>query len=109
MGRVDYVKGGPDDLLVRIGVTNAGPEPASLHVLPTAWFRNTWAWGDDVDVAARPILAAVRGSGQPPGPPEAPPAWARVSAAHPFVGDRDLLAAPGPAAHPPALLSSHTQ
>ncbi len=88
---VDYVKAGPDDLLMRIGVTNAGPEPASLHVLPTAWFRNTWAWGDDVDVAARPILAAVRGSGQPPGP-------------HPFVGDLDLLAGPGPDGSPPELL-----
>ena len=22
-----------------------GPEAATLHVLPTLWFRNTWAWG----------------------------------------------------------------
>jgi hypothetical protein len=26
-------------------VFNRGLEPASLHVLPTLWFRNTWSWG----------------------------------------------------------------
>ena len=29
---------------MRITVVNRGPEPAPLHVLPTLWFRNTWAW-----------------------------------------------------------------
>jgi hypothetical protein len=43
----DYAKAGPDDVCLRIRVTNAGPEPATLHVLPTAWFRNTWSWGRD--------------------------------------------------------------
>jgi hypothetical protein len=44
---VRYAKAGPDDLLMAIQVTNAGPEPDTLHVLPTAWFRNTWSWGGD--------------------------------------------------------------
>ena len=35
----------PDDVLVRITITNRGPDAAPLHVLPTLWFRNTWAWG----------------------------------------------------------------
>ena len=26
-------------------MTNAGPDEATLHVLPTLWFRNAWAWG----------------------------------------------------------------
>jgi len=95
---VDYVKAGPDDLLMRISVTNAGPEPASLHVLPTAWFRNTWAWGDDVEVPARPVLAAVRANQQPQ------PAWARVGVQHPFIGHLNLLAGPGPDGRPPELL-----
>src|SRR5205807_287813 len=30
--------------LVRIQVSNRGPEAARLHVLPTLWFRNTWSW-----------------------------------------------------------------
>ena len=33
---VHYAKAGPDDLLMRISVTNAGPEQDTLHVLPTA-------------------------------------------------------------------------
>jgi hypothetical protein len=44
---VEYAKAAPDDILVRITVENHGPEPASLHVLPTLWFRNTWSWGRD--------------------------------------------------------------
>ena len=43
----DYAKAGPDDICMRIRVRNAGPEPATLHVLPTIWFRNTWSWGLD--------------------------------------------------------------
>jgi hypothetical protein len=40
----EYAKGAPDDLLIRITVTNRGPDPASLHLVPTLWCRNTWAW-----------------------------------------------------------------
>jgi hypothetical protein len=42
---VDYAKAGPTDLCMKITVRNKGPEPATLHVLPTLWFRNTWSWG----------------------------------------------------------------
>jgi hypothetical protein len=41
---VEYGKASPDDLAIRITVANRG-ERASLHVLPTAWLRNTWSWG----------------------------------------------------------------
>jgi hypothetical protein len=41
----EYAKAAPDDILIRITVANRGPEPAKLDVLPTLWFRNTWAWG----------------------------------------------------------------
>ena len=43
----DYAKASPDDICIRITVRNAGPEAASLEVLPTLWFRNTWSWGLD--------------------------------------------------------------
>ena len=36
-----------NDILIKITVHNRGNEDASLHVLPTIWFRNTWAWGYD--------------------------------------------------------------
>src|SRR5262249_45317864 len=42
---VTYAKAAPTDLLVEIDIHNRGPEAASLHVLPTLWFRNSWAWG----------------------------------------------------------------
>ncbi len=41
---VEYAKASVEDILVRITVVNRGPEPATLHVLPTIWFRNTWSW-----------------------------------------------------------------
>ncbi len=40
-----YSKQSPDDLLLRVVVSNRGPEDADLHLLPTLWFRNTWSWG----------------------------------------------------------------
>ena len=41
----EYCKESPDDILIRFTVANRGPETAILHILPTLWFRNTWAWG----------------------------------------------------------------
>ncbi len=41
----EYAKAGPDDILIRITVANRGPEAATIHLLPTLWYRNTWAWG----------------------------------------------------------------
>jgi Glycosyl hydrolase family 63 C-terminal domain len=51
---IEYAKGPPEGLLIRIQVINRGPETAPLHLLPTIWFRNTWAWGYD---ARRPQLS----------------------------------------------------
>ena len=53
---VEYVKASPQDLLIQITVHNRGPEDATLQLLPTLWFRNDWAWGDDV---VRPTLHQV--------------------------------------------------
>ncbi|HYB43307.1 MAG TPA: glucosidase [Candidatus Methylomirabilis sp.] len=50
---VEYAKASAEDLLVKITVENRGPEPATLHVLPTVWFRNVWSWGGNVP---RPVL-----------------------------------------------------
>ena len=44
---VEYAKKSEEDICIRITVENRGPEAASLHLLPTAWFRNTWSWGYD--------------------------------------------------------------
>ena len=42
---VEYAKAGPEDIVIQIGATNRGPDPAPLHLLPTLWYRNTWSWG----------------------------------------------------------------
>ncbi|MCA9757753.1 MAG: glucosidase [Candidatus Eisenbacteria bacterium] len=42
---VEYAKAGPEDVLVRVVCHNRGPEDSEIHLLPTLWLRNTWAWG----------------------------------------------------------------
>ncbi|WP_027303192.1 MGH1-like glycoside hydrolase domain-containing protein [Rudanella lutea] len=41
---VEYAKNNPDDVCIRITVTNRGPQPADLTLLPTLWCRNRWAF-----------------------------------------------------------------
>jgi hypothetical protein len=41
---VEYAKAGPEDIVARVTVHNRGDADASIHVLPTLWFRNTWSW-----------------------------------------------------------------
>jgi len=41
----EYAKADPDDISIRITVANRGPDAATVHLLPTLWFRNTWSWG----------------------------------------------------------------
>ena len=84
---VHYAKAGPDDLLMKILVTNAGPDADTLHVLPTAWFRNTWAW--DLD-APKPGMAATGDTS--------------VGIDHPFCGRLELLADSGPDGAKPTTL-----
>ena len=44
---VEYGKADPEDLVIRITAQNRGPNNEPLHIMPTLWFRNTWAWGPD--------------------------------------------------------------
>jgi len=55
---VEYAKQNPEDLLIRISVSNRGPEAAILHALPTLWFRNIWTWWPGT---AKPSLQQVPG------------------------------------------------
>jgi hypothetical protein len=56
---VEYAKQTPEDILIKIKVHNRGPQAASLHVLPTLWFRNTWSWAEG---GPRPVLRGVNGA-----------------------------------------------
>src|SRR5436305_1586473 len=55
---VEYAKGDVEDILIRITVANRGPSRASISLLPTIWFRNTWSWGGS---APRPQMRQVPG------------------------------------------------
>ncbi|MGI4954398.1 MAG: MGH1-like glycoside hydrolase domain-containing protein [Janthinobacterium lividum] len=50
---IEYAKASPDDIMMRVTVTNRGPEAAALHLVPQLWARNTWSWQPD---APRPAL-----------------------------------------------------
>jgi len=85
---VDYVKADPTDLLWVLRVTNDAPERDELHVLPHAWFRNTWSWTPD---APRPELRrSADGSA--------------LEIDHPFLGPLLLTADTGPDGQRPQLL-----
>jgi Glycosyl hydrolase family 63 C-terminal domain len=56
----EYAKAGPDDLLVKITIANRGSDTATIHLLPTLWFRNTWSWGRTGEgYGTRPRIARV--------------------------------------------------
>jgi hypothetical protein len=95
----DYAKAGPDDLCLRLTAVNRGPEPATLHLLPTWWFRNTWSWGAGAEVrestAARPELRAVTDT--------------VVRCNHPTLGRFVVEVEPGPDGHPVPLLFTENE
>jgi hypothetical protein len=74
---VEYAKAAPEDILVCITIENRGPDPATLHVLPTLWFRNDWSWGRGGE---RPELRAV----------DSCPGQKAIFASHPTLGERRL-------------------
>jgi hypothetical protein len=43
----EYAKADVEDILIKITVTNRGTQEASLNLLPTIWFRNTWSWNQN--------------------------------------------------------------
>ena len=75
---VEYAKGGPEDILVRITAVNRGPDAAELHLLPTLWFRNDWsAWIAASNRASeKPILKEI----------DAAAGTSAVAVTHPLLG-----------------------
>ena len=83
---VTYAKASPTEVLMRIVLENHGPDEATLHVLPTLWFRNVWSWDDGT---SKPRIVRD-GDGL-------------VVSDHQLAGYR-LDAAPGPDGAPPEAL-----
>ena len=59
---VEYAKAGPDDLLIQIRVHNRSNQQASLTVLPTLWYRNTWAHDGSVKPELKASLSTSGGA-----------------------------------------------
>jgi len=83
---VEYAKADQDDILIKITVTNRGPDAADGYVLPTLWFRNTWSWGYEKgpmgDVPGKPDLSQIENGAD----------IATVEATHPAAGKYYLYA-----------------
>jgi hypothetical protein len=77
---VEYAKAGPDDLVMRVTAHNRGPQEATLHLLPTLWFRNTWSWSS-TGTTRRPELRALPGVAD----------LSVVLAEHELLGHRQLI------------------
>jgi hypothetical protein len=74
---VEYAKNSPEDILIAISVWNRGDQPASLDLLPTLWFRNTWSFPEG---AFKPSLRSVKGA----------EGTTIITASHPEIGERYL-------------------
>jgi hypothetical protein len=90
----EYAKADPDDILIRITVANRGPETATLHLLPTLWFRNTWSWGREGE--GYWPRGAIRAAGS-----------AKLEAEHPSLGRYLLHAEAVDGATPEALFTEN--
>lgn len=94
---VTYAKASPDDVLIRLAITNQGPESAPLHLLPMLWFRNTWSWGSRLDEGlwSHPILRMDGAD--------------RIRADHATLGTFHLACGPGPGGTVPTFLFTENE
>ncbi len=61
--QIEYAKASPDDVLIRVTITNRGPDVATLHCLPQWWFRNSWTWDcTDEGCTPKPTMRVVAGA-----------------------------------------------
>ncbi|TDQ32561.1 MGH1-like glycoside hydrolase domain-containing protein [Zeaxanthinibacter enoshimensis] len=71
----EYAKQGPEDILIRITVTNHAAKSAPIHLLPTLWIRNFWSFRE---MEVKPQIRLDKNSGEV------------VNISHEYVGDYQL-------------------
>ena len=79
---VEYGKESPEDILFQITAWNRGSEAATLYILPTMWFRNTWDW---YPYTKKPVLSKARPTGD----------YEVIIASHHDLGERFLFCEAG--------------
>ncbi|WP_437203817.1 MGH1-like glycoside hydrolase domain-containing protein [Planctomicrobium sp. SH664] len=93
---VEYAKASPDDILIRLTVVNRGPETATLQLLPTLWFRNSWSWGCEHDGCDPKPHMQQRGPGE-------------VGCEHVTLGKFRFFAGADPAGNTPDFLFTQNE
>ena len=92
---METAKENDDDMLFMLTVMNRGPEASPIHLLPTLWFRNTWAWGRTGEgYWPKPTLG--RGAALADAP-------AVVWSEHSSLGRYELACSAGPSGEAPSL------
>lgn len=92
---VEYAKASAEDILITITATNRGKDAAPLHLLPTLWLRNTWAWGAErQETSVHPELRATTTTD----------ASVAVLVQHEKLGEWTLACDRSPVGQPPNLL-----
>ncbi len=89
--QVEYAKESVKDVLIRVTVTNHGPEAAPLVLLPTLWYRNTWAWGKISEECLEEPRISIAGPGM-------------LSATHAVMGEYEFALDKGPDGKHPLFL-----
>ncbi|KAG1896677.1 Six-hairpin glycosidase-like protein [Suillus fuscotomentosus] len=74
----------PDNVYIRITSYNRGPDPATLHIIPQLWFRNTWSW--PAHKPPMPSLSAATTNGD----------ISYIKVKHPEMGGNFLCCLPSP-------------
>ncbi|NEO38692.1 MAG: glucosidase [Moorea sp. SIOASIH] len=72
---LEYAKASAEQILIQITAINRGPDPQTLHILPTLWFRNTWSWNPN---SAKPLIKVAKSDHQ----------FSVLEASHPTLGQR---------------------
>jgi hypothetical protein len=99
---VEHAKASPDDILIALTIANRGPDVAPLVLLPTLWFRNTWAWGRSGEGYWSGAQLSARGA-------PSRSAFAEIAADHPTLGAYRFALEPGPDGLPPELLFTENE
>jgi hypothetical protein len=94
--QVEYAKESINDVLIRITITNRGPEESPLVLLPTLWYRNTWAWGKiSEECLTEPVISVTA-----PG---------LLSASHEVMGEYLMSFGKGPDGKHPGFLFTNNE
>jgi len=94
--QVEYAKGSIKDILIKVTISNRGPDQADLVFLPTLWYRNTWSWGTIAEECLSEPKICIASPGT-------------LSASHEVMGDYEMTFEQGPDGKLPEFLFTNNE